>query len=125
MEEGNKSFEENLNKGLDKANVVMDNVTEKASNIAGETAEHVVDFAEDAKEIISDAMSGESVQNIKEKVTEIASETKESLEDMVEKASEVLGEASEHIADFAEDAEEEVQEAVKKSKNFFQRLFGK
>lgn len=125
MEEGSKNVEDNFKEGIDRAKEVMDDITEKASSIAGETAEHVVDFVEEAKEKISEVMADESVQNVKIKATEMASETKESLEDMLEKGSEVFGEASEHIADFTEEAEGEVKEVIKKSKNFFQRLFKK
>ena len=50
---------------------------------------------------------------------------KKVLENITEKASGAAGEASEHIADFAEDANEEFQETKTKTKSFFQRLFGK
>ena len=52
-------------------------------------------------------------------------EAKEVMDNVTEKASKLAGEASEHIVDFAEDVQEEAEEVVKKSKNFFQRLFGK
>ena len=103
MEESDKKLKE----GLDKAKDVLDTVTEKASELAGETGERIVDAVEDVKTKVSEALSDESIENIKEKT------------------SEFISEASEHIADFAEDAQEELKEVTTKTKNFFQRLFGK
>ncbi len=107
MEEGKKDSKDNLKEGFDKAKNVLDTVTEKAFELAGDTGEQIVDIVEDAKDKVSVALSDESIQNMKEKASELASE------------------ASEHIADFAEDAQEELKEATIKTKNFFQRLFGK
>jgi methyl-accepting chemotaxis protein len=103
----------------------MDNNTEKASELAGEASEHIVDAVEDVKATVSEIVTDESIQNIKEKATEFTNEAKEVLDDVTEKASELVGEASEHIVDFAEDAQEEIKETTTKTKNFFQRLFKK
>lgn len=111
---------------------LVDNIKEKSTEFVNDSKE-AFDIA---KEKVNEALSEENIEKIKqkaeiasevakEKTKEFVSEAKETFDDLKENASEIAGEAAEHLADFAEVAKEDFKEVKEKSKNFFQRLFGK
>ena len=95
----------------------MDDAKDKASKIAKEAGEKFDELSDDAKE---------TYQKAKAKATDFINEdAKEMLDDAKEKASKFADEAGDKLEDLAEDAKEVIEETTKKTKSFFQRLFGK
>ena len=66
----------------------------------------------------------EAYNSAKEKAGEFANDAKEVLGNAAEKASDFAEDAGEKLEDLAEEAQEALEETTKKTKNFFQRLFG-